>query len=109
MQRADFIFASIAEKAGRGWVVVNSDPTLERIASGNGSLTVQQGRRRFASVLEAMIDRLTKKKTQQRLTAYINVSQYRNSAPSAPWLMGRTTRSQWPGQRRGQDLGLSAN
>ena len=91
-------------RAGRGVGIVNGDPTLERIARGNGLALCAAGSwtARFAPVLEQMVAD-AEKLGGSRPNIFIDVSQVSKLDTFGAWLIERLRRSLTQGERRGQD------
>jgi phospholipid/cholesterol/gamma-HCH transport system permease protein len=89
---------------------VNGDPTLERIARGNGLALCAAGSwtARFAPVLEAIVAD-AEKLTGSRPNIFIDVSQVSKLDTFGAWLIERLRRSLTQGGVEAQIAGLSAN
>src|ERR1700722_4033827 len=95
---------------GQGVAIVNGDPTLERIARGNGLALCAAGTwtARFAPVLERMVaDAETL--TGSRPNIFIDVSQVSKLDTFGAWLIERLRRSLTQGGVEAKLAGLSAN
>src|SRR5271168_4534807 len=95
---------------GTGAGIVNGDPTLERIAQGNGLALCAGGSwtARFAPVLEPLVadaERLT----GSRPNIFIDVSQVDKLDTFGAWLIERLRRSLTQGGHEAKIAGLSAN
>src|SRR5271168_4572136 len=95
---------------GTGAGIVNGDPTLERIAQGNGLALCAGGSwtARFAPVLEPLVadaERLT----GSRPNIFIDVSQVSRLDTFGAWLIERLRRSLTQGGIETKIAGLSAN
>src|SRR6204780_3803998 len=95
---------------GRGDGLVNGDPTLERIARGNGLALCAAGSwtARFAPVLEQMVAD-AEKLTGSRPNIFIDVSQVSKLDTFGAWLIERLRRSLTVGGVEAKIAGLSAN
>jgi len=89
---------------------VNDDPTLERIAQGNGLALCAAGpwTARFAPVLERMVAD-AEKLTGSRPNIFIDVSQVSKLDTFGAWLIERLRRSLTQGGVEAKIAGLSAN
>jgi ABC-type transporter Mla maintaining outer membrane lipid asymmetry ATPase subunit MlaF len=89
---------------------VNGDPTLERIARGNGLALCAAGTwtARFAPVLERMVAD-AEKLTGSRPNIFIDVSQVSKLDTFGAWLIERLRRSLTQGANEAKIAGLSAN
>src|SRR3954462_9534799 len=89
---------------------VNSDPTLERIARGNGLALCAGGSwtARFAPVLEQIVTD-AEKLTGSRPNIFIDVSQVSKLDTFGAWLIERLRRALTVGGQEAQIAGLSAN
>jgi phospholipid/cholesterol/gamma-HCH transport system permease protein len=89
---------------------VNGDPTLERIARGNGLVLCAAGSwtARFAPVLEQMVAD-AEKLTGSRPNIFIDVSQVSKLDTFGAWLIERLRRSLTQGGVEAKIAGLSAN
>src|SRR5271169_1910804 len=95
---------------GTGAGIVNGDPTLERIARGNGLALCAAGSwtARFAPVLEQMVAD-AEKLTGSRPDIFIDVSQVSKLDTFGAWLIERLRRSLTQGGHEAKIAGLSAN
>src|SRR5271168_3873130 len=95
---------------GTGVGIVSSDPTLERIAQGNGLALCAAGSwtARHAPVLEAMVVD-AEKLTGSRPNIFIDVSQVSKLDTFGAWLIERLRRSLTQGGVEAKIAGLSAN
>src|SRR3981189_3236061 len=95
---------------GTGVGIVNGDPTLERIARGNGLALCAAGSwtARFAPVLEQIVAD-AEKLTGSRPNIFIDVSQISKLDTFGAWLIERVRRSLTQGGVEGTIAGLSAN
>src|SRR4030088_1223150 len=95
---------------GTGVGIVNGDPTLERIARGNGLALCAAGSwtARFAPVLEQIVAD-AEKLTGTRPNIFIDVSQVSKLDTFGAWLIERLRRSLTQGGIEAQPAGLSAN
>ena len=89
---------------------MNGDPTLERIARGNGLALCAAGTwtARFAPVLEQMVSD-AEKLTGSRPNIFIDVSQVSKLDTFGAWLIERLRRSLTQGGIEAKIAGLSAN
>jgi len=89
---------------------VNGDPTLERIAQGNGLALCAAGSwtARYAPVLERMVAD-AEKLTGSRPNIFIDVSQVSKLDTFGAWLIERLRRSLTQGGVEAKIAGLSAN
>ena len=89
---------------------MNGDPTLERIAQGNGLALCAAGTwtARFAPVLEQMVAD-AEKLTGSRPNIFIDVSQVSKLDTFGAWLIERLRRSLTQGGIEAKIAGLSAN
>jgi phospholipid/cholesterol/gamma-HCH transport system permease protein len=89
---------------------VNGDPTLERIAQGNGLALCAAGPwiARFAPQLESIVAD-AEKLAGSRATIFIDVSQVSRLDTFGAWLIERLRRSLTRGDVQAQIAGLSAN
>src|ERR1700761_607505 len=96
------------ESAGVG--IVNGDPTLERIAQGNGLALCAAGSwtARFAPDLEVLVSE-AEKLTGSRPNIFIDVSQGAKPHPFGAWLIGGLGPSLTQGGVEAKIPGLSAN
>src|SRR5258707_10640423 len=109
MRRAGaFVFDDA--RGGRRVGIVKGDPTLERIAQGNGLALRAAGSwtARFAPVLEQMVAD-AEKLTGSRPNIFIDVSQVSKLDTFGAWLIERLRRSLTQGGVEAQIAGLSAN
>ena len=106
----DLLLSSIDSRAGTGAGIVNGDPTLERIAKGNGLALCAAGSwtARFAPVLEQMVAD-AEKLAGSRANIFIDVSQVSKLDTFGAWLIERLRRSLTQGGVEAQIAGLSAN
>ena len=90
--------------------IVNGDPTLERIAQGNGLALCAAGSwtARFAPVLEQMVAD-AEKLSGSRPNIFIDVSQVSKLDTFGAWLIERLRRSLTQGGVEAKIAGLSAN
>src|SRR5580692_4634978 len=95
---------------GTGIGIVSGDPTLERIAQGNGLALCAAGSwtARFAPVLEKMVAD-AEKLTGSRPNIFIDVSQVSKLDTFGAWLIERLRRSLTQGDNETKIAGLSAN
>src|SRR6202035_390227 len=95
---------------GTGVGIVSSDPTLERIAQGNGLALCAAGTwtARFAPMLEQMVAD-AEKLTGSRPNIFIDVSQISRLDTFGAWLIERLRRSLTQGGIEAKIAGLSAN
>src|ERR1700676_5302301 len=95
---------------GTGVGIVNGDPTLERIAQGNGLALCAGGSwtARFAPVLEQIVAD-AEKLTGSRPNIFIDVSQVSKLDTFGAWLIERLRRSLTQGGVEAKIAGLSAN
>src|SRR5436853_3899544 len=100
----------ICEGVGTGVGIVNSDPTLERIAQGNGLALCAAGSwtARFAPMLEQMVAD-AEKLSGSRPNIFIDVSQVSKLDTFGAWLIERLRRSLTQGNVEAKIAGLSAN
>src|SRR6267154_3316320 len=91
-------------------IIVPGDPTLERIAQGNGLALCAGGSwtARFAPVLEQMVAD-AEKLTGSRPNIFIDVSQVSKLDTFGAWLIERLRRSLTQGGVEAPIAGLSAN
>src|SRR3979490_748163 len=103
-----FLFDAV--RASRGVGIWNGDPTLERIAQGNGLALCAAGSwtARFAPVLEQMVAD-AEKLTGSRPNIFIDVSQVSKLDTFGAWLIERLRRSLTQGGVEAKIAGLSAN
>src|SRR5258708_20564545 len=96
--------------AGAGGGHVNGDPTLERIAQGNGLALCAAGPwiARFAPLLERIVGD-AEKLTGSRPNIFIDVSQVSKLDTFGAWLIERLRRSLTQGGVEAKIAGLSAN
>src|SRR5258707_5597259 len=96
--------------AGAGGGHVNGDPTLERIAQGNGLALCAAGPwiARFAPLLERIVAD-AEKLTGSRPNIFIDVSQVSKLDTFGAWLIERLRRSLTQGGVEAKIAGLSAN
>ena len=89
---------------------MNGDPTLERIAQGNGLALCAAGSwtARYAPVLERMVTD-AEKLTGSRPNIFIDVSQVSKLDTFGAWLIERLRRSLTAGGVEAKIAGLSAN
>jgi phospholipid/cholesterol/gamma-HCH transport system permease protein len=89
---------------------VNGDPTLERIAQGNGLALCAAGSwtARFAPVLEQMVTD-AEKLSGSRPNIFIDVSQVSKLDTFGAWLIERLRRNLTQGSNEAKIAGLSAN
>src|SRR5258707_5178249 len=109
MRRAGaFVFDDA--RGGRRVGIVSGDPTLERIAQGNGLALRAAGSwtARFAPLLEQMVAD-AEKLTGSRPNIFIDVSQVSKLDTFGAWLIERLRRSLTAGGIEAQIAGLSAN
>jgi len=109
MRRAGaFLFDDL--RASRGVGIVNGDPTLERIAQGNGLALCAAGSwtARFAPDLEALVGE-AEKLTGSRPNIFMDVSQVSKLDTFGAWLIERLRRSLTQGGVEAKIAGLSAN
>ena len=103
---------SLREKRGFGWGVgiVSGDPTLERIARGNGLALCAAGSwtARFAPDLERIVAD-AEKLAGSRPNIFIDVSQVSRLDTFGAWLIERLRRSLTQGGVEAKIAGLSAN
>src|SRR5439155_1120834 len=97
-------------KAAAGDGIVSGDPTLERIAKGNGLALLAAGSwtARFAPVLEPMVAD-AEKLAGSRPNIFIDVSQVSKLDTFGAWLIERLRRSLTQGGIEAKIAGLSAN
>src|SRR5258708_7463840 len=97
-------------RLGTGDGIVNGDPTLERIAQGNGLALCAAGSwtARFAPVLEKIVAD-AEKLTGSRPNIFIDVSQVSKLDTFGAWLIERLRRSLTQGGVEAKIAGLSAN
>src|SRR5271154_4910152 len=97
-------------RPGTGVGIVSGDPTLERIAQGNGLALCAAGSwtARFAPVLEQMVAD-AEKLTGSRPNIFIDVSQVSKLDTFGAWLIERLRRSLTQGGVEAKIAGLSAN
>src|ERR1700676_3847525 len=97
-------------RIGAGVGIVNGDPTLERIAQGNGLALCAGGSwtARFAPVLEQIVAD-AEKLTGSRPNIFIDVSQVSKLDTFGAWLIERLRRSLTQGGVEAKIAGLSAN
>src|SRR5215207_3308192 len=102
-------FASVAYRP-KGVGIVSGDPTLERIARGNGLALCATGAwtARFAPVLERMVAD-AEKLGGTRPNIFIDVSQVSKLDTFGAWLIERLRRSLTKGGIEAKIAGLSAN
>src|SRR5436853_7879919 len=95
---------------GTGVGIVNGDPTLERIAQGNGLALCAAGSwtARFAPMLEQMVAD-TEKLSGSRPNIFIDVSQVSKLDTFGAWLIELLRRSLTQGNVEAKIAGLSAN
>src|SRR5271168_4616570 len=95
---------------GTGVGIVNGDPTLERIAQGNGLALCAAGSwtARFAPILEQMVAD-AEKLTGSRPNIFIDVSQVSKLDTFGAWLIERLRRSLTHGGIESKIAGLSAD
>src|SRR5580704_19180224 len=95
---------------GTGVGIVSSDPTLERIAQGNGLALCAAGSwtARFAPVLEPMVAD-AEKLGGSRPNIFIDVSQVEKLDTFGAWLIERLRRSLSQTGAEAKIAGLSAN
>src|SRR5204862_1258313 len=95
---------------GAGDGIVNGDPTLERIARGNGLALCATGSwtARYAPMLEQMVAD-AEKLTGSRPNIFIDVSQVSKLDTFGAWLIERLRRSLTHGGIEAKITGLSAN
>src|SRR3977135_3708471 len=95
---------------GTGVGIVTGDPTLERIAQGNGLALCAAGSwtARFAPVLEQIVAD-AEKLTGSRPNIFIDVSQVSKLDTFGAWLIERLRRSLTQGGIEANIAGLSAN
>src|SRR5882672_3636824 len=108
---ARWIFPSmISGASAQELAFVKGDPTLERIAQGNGLALCATGSwtARFAPVLERMVAD-AEKLTGSRANIFIDVSQVSKLDTFGAWLIERLRRSLTVGGIEAQIAGLSAN
>src|ERR1044071_6574276 len=100
----------MAGPPGGGEGSVNGDPTLERIARGNGLALSAAGPwvPRYAAVLEAMVTD-AEKLGGSRPNIFIGVSQISRLDTFGAWLIERLRRSLSQSGVEAQIAGLSAN
>src|SRR5260370_14027605 len=105
---AFFFHGEWGEGAGGGHV--NGDPTLERIAQGNGLALCAAGPwiARFAPLLERIVAD-AEKLTGSRPNIFIDVSQVSKLDTFGAWLIERLRRSLTQGGVEAKIAGLSAN
>src|SRR6195952_4621447 len=112
LQGGGVLDRSLADWRGIGWGVgiVNGDPTLERIAQGNGLALCAAGSwtARFAPVLEQMVSD-AEKLSGSRPNIFIDVSQVSKLDTFGAWLIERLRRSLSQGNIEAKIGGLSAN
>src|SRR5436309_13735963 len=91
-------------------IIVTGDPTLERIAQGNGLALCAGGSwtARFAPVLERIVADAEKLRGS-RPNIFIDVSQVSKLDTSGAWLIERLRRSLTQGGVEAKIAGLSAN
>src|SRR5690242_5796385 len=99
-----------AESRRRSWQAVNGDPTLERIARGNGLALCAAGSwtAPFAPLLETIVSE-AEKLTGSRPNIFIDVSQVSKLDTFGAWLIERLRRSLTQGGVEAKIAGLSAN
>src|SRR5271154_5183400 len=97
-------------RPGTGVGIVSGDPTLERIAQGNGLALCAAGSwtARFAPVLEQMVAD-AEKLTGSRPNIFIDVSRVSKLDTFGAWLIERLRRSLAQGGTEADIAGLSAN
>src|SRR6201746_920949 len=97
-------------RGGTGVGIVNGDPTLERIARGNGLALCAAGAwtARFAPDLEQIVAD-AEKLTGSRPNIFIDVSQVSKLDTFGAWLIERLRRSLTQGGVEAKIAGLSAN
>src|SRR6202795_3725360 len=95
---------------GTGVGIVSGEPTLERIAQGNGLALCATGSwtARFAPVLEQMVAD-AEKLTGSRPDIFIDVSKVSKLDTFGAWLIERLRRSLAHGGQEAKIAGLSAN
>src|SRR4030088_3558419 len=95
---------------GTGVGIVNGDPTLERIARGNGLRLCAAGSwtARFAPDLEQLVGD-AEKLTGSRPNIFIDVSQISKLDTFGAWLIERLRRTLTQGGVEAKIAGLSAN
>src|SRR5882762_7342125 len=91
-------------------IIVNGDPTLERIARGSGLALCAAGpwTARYAPVLEQIVTE-AEKLTGSRPNIFIDVSQVSRLDTFGAWLIERLRRSLTQGGVEAKIAGLSAN
>src|SRR5437016_8260836 len=91
-------------------IIVNGDPTLERVARGNGLALCAGGSwtAPFAPLLEAIVSD-AEKLSGSRPNIFIDVSQVSKLDTFGAWLIERLRRSLTQGNVEAQIAGLSAN
>src|SRR5580658_8145182 len=100
----------ISGESTQGVGIVKGDPTLERIAQGNGLALCAAGSwtARFAPVLEQIVTD-AEKLTGSRPNIFIDVSQVAKLDTFGAWLIERLRRSLTQGGVEAKIAGLSAN
>src|SRR6202043_1926751 len=103
-------FSSTDRRSDTGVGIVNGDPTLERIAQGNGLALCAAGTwtARFAPMLEQMVAD-AEKLGGSRPNIFIDVSQVSKLDTFGAWLIERLRRSLTQGGIEAKIAGLSAN
>src|SRR6202000_1477172 len=98
------------DSAGTEVGIVKGDPTLERIAQGNGLALCAAGSwtARFAPVLEQVVSD-AEKLSGRRPNIFIDVSQVSKLDTFGAWLIERLRRSLTQGGNEAKIAGLSAN
>src|SRR5690349_23223672 len=88
-----------AESRRRSWQAVNGDPTLERVAEGNGLALCAAGSwtAPFAPVLESLVSEAEKLRGA-RPNIFIDVSQVSKLDTFGAWLIERLRRSLTQGE-----------
>src|SRR6187397_589005 len=112
LQVGGVLDVSLRDRRRIGWGVgiVNGDPTLERIAQGNGLALCAAGSwtARFAPDLERIVAD-AEKLAGSRPNIFIDVSQVSKLDTFGAWLIERLRRSLTQGNIEAQIAGLSAN